>query len=105
MRNKTSKSDTKKEIERFFMHIKEKTPAEVKKIKRLAMSHNISLGINKRLYCKKCLHPYIEPGIKIKNGFVNTKCEFCGYIARWKLHMKDLDETIMPIHEEKACAR
>jgi len=101
MKKKLSKTETKKQIEEVFNHIKEKTQKDVEKIKKLAMKHNIKLGIKKRLYCTKCLHPYIEPEIRIKSGFVNMKCEFCNHTARWKLHMKDLDEEIIPISDEE----
>ena len=99
MKNKMSKTGAKKIVEEFFSKIKGKSSKDVKKIKKLAMNQNITLGIKKRLYCSKCLHPYIEPGIRIKRGFVNTCCEFCNHIARWKLHMKDQNEAIMPLDE------
>lgn len=101
MKKDFSKKDALREIEHFFRHIKEKTPREVKKIKRLAMKYNIKLGNKKRLFCKKCLHPYIAPSIRIKNGYVHIGCEFCNHVAKWKLHMKDLDEEIIPLEKSE----
>ncbi len=99
MKKKFSKTEAKKQIDEFFKEIKDKSSKEVGKIKRLAMRHNIKLGIKKRQYCSKCFHPYKEPKIRIGKGFVNTACEFCGHTARWKLHMDDLEETVMPINK------
>ncbi|GAI12484.1 unnamed protein product, partial [marine sediment metagenome] len=58
MKNKISKSDAKKQIQEFFSNIKDKTPREVRKIKRFAMSKNIPLKDLRKTFCKKCLNPY-----------------------------------------------
>ncbi len=82
---KIPKKEAKNQIEFFFKNIKDKSPEEVKKIKRLAMSQSIPLKEKRKLFCKKCLMPYIEPKIRIKNKVKNITCEKCGYISRWKI--------------------
>ena len=96
MKKSFSKKETEKKIEEFFHRIKDKTQKDIRKIKRLAMSHNIKMGNKKKTFCKKCFHPYIEPSIRINKGIVNITCEKCGHISRWKL----TKEPIMPINED-----
>lgn len=85
MNIKTSKTEAQKQIERFFEKIQEKSPKEIKKIKRLAMNKKILLKEKRKLFCKKCLTPYKNPKTKIKNKFKLTECSNCGHISRWKL--------------------
>ena len=85
MTRKITKTDTKKEIESFFSNIHEKNQKEVKKIKKLSMSHNIKLGNKRKLFCKKCLIPYKNNKVMIKKGFKVIKCENCGTINRWNI--------------------
>ena len=80
-----SKSEAKKEIKEFFSNLKNKTPKEVKKIKRLAMQFNIALKDKKKLFCKRCYSVYIKPKIRVKDGNKRVICENCGYVSRWKL--------------------
>lgn len=84
MKKTLSKTEAEKQIEEFFHHIKEKKPQEIKKMQRLAMSYKIKLGERKKTFCKKCLHPYIEPSIRIKNDRITLTCENCGKVVRWK---------------------
>ena len=81
---KISKSEAKKEVEEFFSHIKFRSPEGVKKMVKLANSHNIKLGDNRKLFCKKCLSPYRHPKIVIKNDFIRMTCEKCNHESRWK---------------------
>ena len=90
MPGKLSKTEAKKQIDFFFSGIKGKTPKQVKKIKNLAMSHNINLGEKRKLFCKKCCSPYVNPKIRIRKKTKSITCENCGYVARWKL---DEDST------------
>ena len=83
---KVSKSEAKKEIDEFFENIQEKTPEEVKKIKKLAMRHNIQLKDKRKLFCKKCLYPYKNPSIRIKKDILSITCDNCNYISRWKVN-------------------
>jgi RNase P subunit RPR2 len=85
MVKKLSKSKAQEEIEEFFKKIKEKTPKEIKKTKRLAMKHNIPLKEKRKLFCKNCLTPYKNPKIRIKKNMKVIGCEECGYVARWKI--------------------
>jgi len=85
MKSKLSKTETKKEIKEFFLDIKNKSPKEIKKIKRLTMKHNIPLKEKRKLFCGKCLVPYRNPKIRIKNKVKSITCLSCGYISRWKL--------------------
>jgi len=102
MKSKLSKKETEEKIKNFFSHIRNKIPEEVKKIKKLAMSHNIKLGDKRKLFCKKCLSPYVNTSsIIIKEGFITITCGKCGHKNRWKL-TKNLDFGIHP-HEEGCC--
>ena len=80
-----SKTEARKQIQEFFEDTKNKTPKAVKKIKKLAMNHNISLKENKKLFCKKCLTPYQNSKIRIKNKIKSITCNKCGYINKWKI--------------------
>ncbi len=82
---KLSKTEAKKQIKEFFLNIKDKTPKEVKKIKKLAMGFNLPLKEKRRTFCKKCLGPYKSKKIRIKNKIKSVACENCGYVNRWKV--------------------
>ena len=82
---KISKIDAEKQIEEFFFYIENKNPKEIKKIKKLAMSHNIKLGDKRKLFCKKCFMPYKNPSIRIKNDVLSISCENCNYVSRWRV--------------------
>jgi len=83
---KLSKSEAAKQVEEFFSNIKDKTPKEVKKIKRLAANSNIRLREKRKLFCKKCLEPYKNPKVRINKGIKSVECGNCGYVARWKIN-------------------
>ena len=82
---KLSKSEAQKQIEEFFNDIQNKNPKEVKKIKKIAMRHNIKLGEKRKLFCKKCFFPYKDVSIRIKKDVLSMNCGNCGYTARWKV--------------------
>ena len=84
MKKTVSKTQAKGEIMEFFNHIKFRNSEGVKKIIKLANSHNIKLGDKRKLFCKKCLSPYRHPKIVIKNDFVRMTCEKCEHESRWK---------------------
>lgn len=94
MLKKISKTNAKEKIDEFFSHIKEKSPEEVRKIKKLAMSHNIKLGDRRKLFCKKCLNPHKNSSINIKDGFINLICGKCGFRNKWKFR----DELKLHLH-------
>ena len=77
---KLSKTEAEKEIR----DIENKTPKEIKKIKRLAMRHNIKLGELRKKFCKKCFSTKLKI-ISIKNKIKKIGCESCGNVARWKM--------------------
>lgn len=82
---KTSKTEAKEKIREFFQDIQDRTPKEVKKIKRLAMSHNLPLKENRKKFCKKCLSPYKNPKIRIRRKIKIMTCENCGYPSRYRI--------------------
>ncbi len=85
MKSRISKSEAKKEIEKFFLKIEKKTPGKIKKIKRFAMKYNIPLKEKRKLFCGKCLVHYKNPKIRIKNKFKLVTCLGCKNVSRWKL--------------------
>lgn len=87
MKYKISKKDTKKKIEDFFKNIKNKTPKEIKKIKRLAANKKIPLKEKRKLFCKKCLNPYSgKEKIRIRNKKKIIECKICGYVSRLEIN-------------------
>lgn len=85
MTKKLSKKEVENQIKTFFSNIKNKSPREIKKIKKLAMSKNIHLGEYRKLFCKRCFSVFKFPKIRIKNKVKIVVCENCGYKSRWKL--------------------
>ena len=86
MKKTISRTEANNIIENFFINIKNKTQKNIKKIKRLAMSHNIQLKEKKKLFCKKCFSPYSgKEKIRIKNKVKSIACKKCNYISRWKI--------------------
>lgn len=85
MKKATSKTEAKKQIEEFFKNIKDKSPKDIKKIKKLAMKYNLPLKEKRKLFCKKCFTPYINPKIRIKNKMKIITCQECGYVSGWKI--------------------
>ncbi len=84
---KTSKTESKKEIQRFFEEIKNKTPKEVKKIKRLAMKYNLPLKEKRKLFCKYCSTPYVgSEKVRIKDKMKSVECSRCRKVAKWKIN-------------------
>jgi len=82
---KKTKEEAKEQINEFFSSIKGKNPKQIKKIKRLAMRNSIKLGKLRKKFCKKCLSPYINPKVRIKNKMKIIICKNCGHKSRWKV--------------------
>ncbi|MEK6898289.1 MAG: hypothetical protein AABX28_02950 [Nanoarchaeota archaeon] len=101
MKQKFSKTEAEEKITEFFSDIKRKTPEDVKKIKKLAMSKNIKLGDKRKLFCKKCLSPHGNSSIKINDGFITINCGNCSYKNRWKLK-KEIDFGLHS-HDDGCC--
>ena len=85
MAKKIPKLKAEQEVKEFFKNIKNKNPKQIKKIKKLAMRHNIPLKDLRRKFCKKCFWVYKNPKIRIRNKMKIIICKNCGYLARWKL--------------------
>ena len=81
---KLSKPEAVKEIEEFFKNIQNKTPKEIKKIKRLSMKYNIKLGDKRKKFCKKCYSTKLKV-ISVKKKVKSVLCEDCKNISRYKL--------------------
>ncbi|PIO08368.1 hypothetical protein COU59_01975 [Candidatus Pacearchaeota archaeon CG10_big_fil_rev_8_21_14_0_10_34_12] len=99
---KISKSQAEEEINEFFSHLENKTSKDMKKIKKLAMKHKIKLGDKKKLFCKKCLNPYKDPSIRIKNDMISIVCDSCEHRSRWKFK-GELNFGIKHNNEEDDC--
>jgi RNase P subunit RPR2 len=81
---KLIKKQAENEIKEFFKNIGKKTSKEIRKIKRLAMHHNIKLGKLRRKFCKYCYSPKLRTK-SVKRGIKTIQCESCGRISRWKV--------------------
>jgi len=81
---KLSKTEVKESVDDFFKNIKDKTPRELKKIKRLAMHYNLKLGEKRKKFCKKCYSTKLK--IKsVKDKTKTVECLNCGRISRWRM--------------------
>jgi len=86
MKQKISRQETEKKISEFFEKVKSKTPREIKKIKKLAMSKNIQLKEKRKSFCKKCFVAFSgKEKIRIRDEIKSITCENCGNVARIKL--------------------
>jgi len=84
---KVSKTEAEKQIKEFFLEINKKSPKEIKKIKKLAMSHNIQLKELRKKFCKKCYSPNLKVK-SIKNKIKTVECKDCGNFMKWKIKTK-----------------
>lgn len=83
---KLSKTETSEKIKEFFSDIKNKSPSEVKKMKKIAMGQSIKLKKERKKFCKYCLWPYSgKEKVRIKNKIKSVTCGKCGKISRWKI--------------------
>lgn len=86
MKTKISKTELVQEVKNFFSEIKNKSPKEIKKIKKLAMNYNIPLKANRKLFCKYCLNPHSgKEKIRIKNKLKIIECLKCKKTSKWKI--------------------
>ena len=87
MKTKISKTELVQEVKNFFSEIKNKSPKEIKKIKKLAMNQNLPLKEKRKLFCKYCLNPYSgKENVRIKNKIKRVECSHCKKISRWKIN-------------------
>ncbi len=85
---KPSKTEAGKEVKEFFANVKNRTPEEIKKIKKLAMSQNIPLKELRKKFCNECLTPYSgKEKTRIKNKVKSVECKNCKKISRWKIKL------------------
>ena len=83
---KLSQTEAKKNIKEFFADIRNKSPKEIKKMKKLAMSHNIALGNLRKKFCKKCFYPFKTSKVRIKKHMKIIICGNCGHVSRWRIN-------------------
>ena len=81
---KLSNKEAEEKIREFFLNIKNKSPREIKKIKKLAMRHSMKLGKLRKRFCKKCFMP-LKGKTRTKNKIKTVICNNCGYESRWKI--------------------
>ena len=86
MKKTISRQEAREKIEEFFKK-KNFEAREVKKIKRLAMKHRISLKEKRKLFCKKCLSK-LKGKTRINKTHKSIRCEKCGFLNRSKLRSK-----------------
>lgn len=79
---KLTKSRAEEEIKEAFS--KKLSPKEIKKIKRLAMKHNIKLGKLRKRFCKKCFSTELRVK-SVKKGIKSVECKNCGYVSKWRI--------------------
>ena len=65
-----SKTTAKKRIGEFFENTKNKTPKEIKKIKRFAMRYNLSLKEKRKMFCKHCYTIFDSKNSEVRINFV-----------------------------------
>ena len=82
-----TKTEAEEKIQEFFQNLKNKTPEEIKKIKKLAMHYNIKLKDKRKLFCKKCYSNKLKIK-RIKNKIKTIQCQNCGYVGRWICQMR-----------------
>jgi len=82
MKAKFTKEQVKEKITRFFQS--KHLAKQVKKMKKLAMRHQIKLGKYRKKFCKKCYSMNLQTQ-SIKNKLKRVKCGDCEYVARWKI--------------------
>jgi len=85
MSKKLPKTEVQKQINEFFSDIKDKTPKQIKKIKKLAMRNSIQLKELRKKFCKKCYSVYRNPKIRIKNKMKSVICKNCNRVNRWRM--------------------
>lgn len=86
MRKNLSRKEAQEKIDEFFRQTEKLDPKYVKKIKRLAMAHNIKLGQYRKRFCKKCFADLRKAKTRVKKGFKIVECGECGGKMRWRIN-------------------
>ena len=81
---KLSKIEANERVEEFFKDLKNKSPEEIRKIKKMAAHYNIKLGDKRKKFCKECFSQNLRVK-SVKNKAKTTECKDCGAISRWKI--------------------
>ena len=84
---KQGKKQAEERIKEFFRNLENQKPGDSRKIKRLAMSHNIKLKELRKKFCRKCYSAFNAKNsqTRIKNGFKRVKCLNCSYASGWRM--------------------
>jgi len=85
MKTKLSRAEAKEKIDKFFSRKEELDPKYVKKIKRLAMKHNIKLGKYRKSFCKKCYTDLRKGKVRIAKTHKVVECKNCGERNRFRV--------------------
>tara|TARA_Y100000310_G_scaffold345208_1_gene462671 strand:- start:208 stop:459 length:252 start_codon:yes stop_codon:yes gene_type:complete len=83
MKTTLSKKEAQEKITDFFKS-KDFTAKEMKKIRRLAMKHQIKLGPLRKKFCKKCLNP-LKGKTKITKTHKMIECKKCNHKAKFRI--------------------
>ena len=85
MKQEISKQEIREGINKVFSGAP--SPDEIKKIKKIAMSKNIKLGLFRKTFCKRCFSYFNSKNseTRIKNGFKIIRCKKCSQINRWEM--------------------
>ncbi len=78
MPSKLSRSEAHRLIEDFFRQTEQLDPSEVKKMKNLAMKHNIKLGKYRTQFCNACHADLRKGSIRVSKTHKTVTCESCG---------------------------
>ncbi|MSS74254.1 hypothetical protein EXS72_01285 [Candidatus Pacearchaeota archaeon] len=81
---KLSRKDAQEIIYRFFESQRIES-AQVKKIKKLAMTHRIRLGEYRKRFCKKCYVDLKFGKVRVSNRIKQIICNNCGNKNKWKI--------------------
>jgi len=84
MKKKLTRKVAEQKIHEFFSK-KDLDAEHVKKIKRLAMSYNIKLGLHRKRFCRKCLNDLKRGKVRISKTHKTVECINCGEKNKWKI--------------------
>lgn len=73
---------------RDFFRQNELNAKDVKKIKRLAMQHNIKLGEYRKRFCKKCYSDLKSGKTRITKIYKVVECPACKQNNKYKIKKK-----------------
>ena len=77
-----SKTEAQKNIDSFFQRALF-TAAELRKIRRLAMTHRIRLGEYRKRFCQKC-YSQLQDRLSLTKTHKTITCKSCGWKNKQK---------------------